>query len=82
MAIDIFLTKAILHVLDTIGEPHPEESLTSEVEIRISKPLTTTQFEDSLSQLEHARAISRGKDLFGRRTWKITDFGKKRLNAL
>jgi hypothetical protein len=73
---------ALLHALNNIGSyVMPEQTLFAELNLRLSEPLTLTDFRQLLQESEEKRRIASVNTEDGRK-WKITDNGRGRLAEL
>jgi hypothetical protein len=83
MPTDISLTKHALAVLHAMsGSSLPQQTLGSEMEIRASRLLTTSEIADTIAFCQDRGWLDSRKDDFGRTLWRITDAGINRLRDL
>lgn len=77
------VTIALLQALADVGNfLLPEKTLFADVGIRLSKPLSHTEFRQLLASQEEQRRIVCVDSKEDGRKWKITDNGRARLAEL
>lgn len=83
MPVDVALVKHTLALLATVnGSSLPEETIAAEVEIRASRPLTTQQVKDVLTNCRQMGWVEMRLDDFRRQVWCITDAGLNKQRSL
>ena len=79
---DALLERSILDILDRLSPtPLQERTLLREAEIATDRLIVTTDFQDSLKQLQDRKLIDRGQSALGYDQCWITDTGKAALRS-
>jgi hypothetical protein len=80
--IDIALVKHLLNVLDLYDAPRPEDVIGAEVELRASRPLTTSNVRSHIRWAVDRGWVSHRIDEFQRDIYAITPTGKTKKDEM